>query len=162
MILRYKGKWAKINKDKWKSQTIKEKAGFIKEYFSDETKYTIERIKNYWIGYVEVKPKNILCGGYGTDEPSHNEIYEISIICGRFHDGQCFSYIGKDLVEQLVRDWEFLENKRFQLHLDLGCGMSQNYTFSKRQKDMLIKQLKPLLEMKWYKSDGIGEDDDCW
>lgn len=90
-------------------------------------------------------------------EPSHNELYEISIICGKHGNGQWFSHIDKSIVEQLVRDCEFSDKKRFQLHLDLGCGMSQNYTFSKRQKDMLIEQLKPLLDMKWYDRD----EEDC-
>lgn len=164
MILRYKGYWVKINKEKWKTQTTKEKIKFIKEYFSEQTKYILEclkeipsNLKDYWIGHVDVNTKDILCCGYGTDEPSHKELYEISIICGKHGKGQWFSHIDKSIVEQLVNDWEFSDKKKYYFHLDLGCGMSQRYIFSKRQKDMLIEQLKPLLNTKWY--DGGYFDD---
>lgn len=169
MILRYCGHHIRIDKSKWKALTFQKKLECVKEYFSGQTKYIFnclkevpQNLKDYWIGYVDVRTRDILCVGYGTDEPSHNELYEVSIICGRHRNGQWFSHIGKDIVEQLVRDWEFSDKKRFHLHLDLGGGMSQNYIFSKRQRDMLIKQLKPLLDMKWYESDGIDEDKDCW
>lgn len=157
MVLRYKGHFLKINKERWRKQTFKEKLKFIKEYFSEEIKYIIEGVKDYWIGYVEVQIQDILCGGYGTDEPSHNEIYEVSIFCGRFNSGQWFSNIGKDIVERIVNDWEVSDKKRFHLHLDLGCGMSQQYIFSKKQKEDLVKKLKPLLNTKWYWDDGDDE-----
>lgn len=157
MVLRYCGHWIRIDKDKWKSLSFKEKLKCVGSYFSGQAEYFIDclkeipqDLKDYWIGYVNVRTQDILCGGYGTDEASHNELYEISIICGKRGSGQWFSHIDKSIVEQLVRDWEFSDEKKFQLHLDLGCGMSQKYTFSKRQKDMLIEQLKPLLDMKWY------------
>lgn len=166
MVLRYCGHWVRIDKEKWKALSFKEKLKCVGSYFAGQTEYLIDclkeipkNLKDYWIGYVNVRTQDILCGGYGTDEPSHNELYEVSIICGRHGDGQWFSHIDKSIVEQLVRDWEFSDKKRFQLRLDLGCGMSQNYTFSKRQKDMLIEQLKPLLDMKWYER---GNSDDEW
>lgn len=160
MVLRYCGHLVKIDKEKWKSLSFKEKSKCVGSYFLGQAEYFIDclkeipqNLKEYWIGYVNVFTQDIWCGGYGTDEPSHNELYEISIICGRHGDGQWFSHVRKDIVEQLVRDWEFSNKKRFQLHLDLGCGISQNYRFSKRQKNMLIEKLKPLLDMKWYKRD---------
>lgn len=160
MILRYCGRWVKTDKEKWKALTFNEKIKCIGSYFSGQTEYIFDcikeipnNLKDYWIGYVEVRTQDILCGGYGTDEPIHNELYEISIICGKRGGGQWFSHIGKGIVEQLVRDWEFSDKKRFQLHLDLGGCVSQNYIFSKRQKNMLIEQLKPLLDMKWYEGD---------
>lgn len=153
MILRYCGHWVRIDKDKWKALSFKDKAKCVGSYFAEVP----QNLKDYWIGYVNVRTQDILCGGYGTDEPSHNELYEISIICGKHGDGQWFSHIDKSIVEQLVKDWEFSDKKRFQMHLDLGGCMSQNYTFSKRQKDMLIEQLKPLLDMKWY--EGSREED---
>lgn len=151
MVLRYKGIWVKTDKNKWKEQSFQEKLKCVKQYFSDESKYIFGKIKDYWIGYVDISKQDILCGGYGSDEPSHTELYYISIICGRFHKGQWFSHIGKDTVEKLINDWEFSKNKKFHLHLDLGGFAYQQYTFSKRQKDMLIEKLKPLLEMKWHK-----------
>lgn len=164
MVLRYCGHWVRVNKEKWKTLSFKEKLKCVGSYFAGQTEYFIDclkeipqNLKDYWIGYVNVRTQDILCGGYGTNEPIRKELYEVSIICGRHGDGQWFSHIDKSIVEQLVRDWEFSEKKRFQLHLDLGCGMSQNYTFSKRQKDMLIEQLKPLLDMKWY--EGSREED---
>lgn len=164
MVLRYCGHWVRIDKEKWKALSFKEKLKCVESYFAGQTEYFIDclreipqNLKDYWVGYVDVHTQDILCGGYGTDEPSHNELYEISIICRKHGNGQWFSHIDKSIVEQLVRDWEFSNKKRFQLHLDLGCGMSQNYTFSKYQKDMLIEQLKPLLDMKWY--EGSREED---
>ncbi len=164
MVLRYCGYWVRIDKEKWKALSFKEKLKCVGSYFSGQTEYFIDclreipqNLKDYWVGYVDVHTQDIFCGGYGTDEPSHNELYEISIICGKHGNGQWFSHIDKSIVEQLVRDWEFSNKKRFQLHLDLGCGMSQNYTFSKYQKDMLIEELKPLLDMKWY--EGSREED---
>lgn len=164
MVLRYCGYRIRVDKEKWKALSFRDKVKCVGSYFSGQTQYLLdclkevpENLKDYWIGYVNVITKDILCGGYGTDEPSHKELYEISIICGKHGNGQWFSGIDKSMVEQLVRDWEFSDKKRFHLHLDLGCGMSQNYIFSKRQKDMLIKQLKPLLDMKWYEGD--REDD---
>lgn len=164
MVLRYCGHWVRVDKEKWKTLSFKEKLKCVESYFSGQTEYLIDclkeipqNLKDYWIGYVNVRTQDIFCGGYGTDEPSHNELYEVSIICGRHGDGQWFSHIDKNIVEQLVKDWEFSDKKRFQLHLDLGCGMSQNYIFSKCQKDMLIEQLKPLLDMKWY--EGSREED---
>ncbi len=164
MVLRYCGYRIRVDKEKWKALSFRDKVKCVGSYFSGQTQYLLdclkevpENLKDYWIGYVNVITKDILCGGYGTDEPSHKELYEISIICGKHGNGQWFSSIDKSMVEQLVRDWEFSDKKRFHLHLDLGCGMSQNYIFSKRQKDMLIKQLKPLLDMKWYEGD--REDD---
>lgn len=157
MILRYKGYWVKINKEKWKTKTFKEKWDFVKDYFSEQRKYIFDQLKDYWIGYVDVHTQDIWCGGCGTDEPSHKELYGISIICGKHGDGQIFPQIGKSIVEQIVRDWEVSEEKKFQLHLDLGGGASQKYTFSKQQKDMLVEKLKPLIDMKWY--DGDREND---
>ncbi len=140
----------KFDKDKWKAQSGKVKAKLIKKYFSEEVKYIIKRIKDYWIGYVEVRTQDILCGGYETNKLSHNELYAVYIICGRFNIRQRLSVIEEDIIEKFVKDWEFSEKKRFHLHLDMGYGISQDYTFSKRQKDMLIEQIKPLLEMEWY------------
>lgn len=160
MVLRYCGYRIRVDKEKWKALTFKDKVKCVGSYFAGQTEYSIDclkeipqNLKNYWIGYVDVSTQDILCGGYGTDEPGHKELYEISIICGKHGNGQWFSHIDKSMVEQLVRDWEFSDKKRFHLHLDLGCGMSQNYIFSKRQKDMLIEQLKLLLDMKWYEGD---------
>lgn len=164
MVLRYCGHWMMIDKGKWMTLSFKDKLKCVGSYFSGQTEYLIDclkknpqNLKDYWTGYVNVRTQDIFCGGYGTDEPNHNELYEVSIICGRHGNGQWFSHIGKDTVEQLVKDWEFSDKKRFQLHLDLGGCMSQNYTFSKHQKDMLIEQLKPLLDMKWY--EGSREED---
>lgn len=160
MVLRYCGYRIRVDKEKWKALSFKDKARCVGSYFSRQAEYFIDclkevpqNLKDYWIGYVNVRTQDILCGGYGTDKPRHEELYEISIICGKHGNGQWFSHIDKSIVEQLMRDWEFSDKKRFQLHLDLGCGMSQNYTFSKRQKNILIEQLKPLLDMKWYEGD---------
>lgn len=153
MIFRYKGNWLKIDKKKWGELLFREKLKYVKEYFSDETKYLIEGIHDFWSGYVDVDIQNMLCGGDEAGEPCHKEIYYISISCGRFHDGNWFSHIDKHTVQQLINDWEFSDKKKFHLHLDLGGGAYQQYTFSKRQKDILIKKLKPLLQMKWYESE---------
>lgn len=150
MILRFKGYWLKLDRSKWKNKTVKEKWNCIREYLCGQTEYVIKSIKDYWVGYVDVRTKDILIGEYSSDEFGHNELYEVSIICGRFGDGQCFSHIGKDITEEIVNNWEFSEKKKFELHLDLNAGVYQRYTFSRKQKDMLIKQLKPLLDVKWY------------
>lgn len=167
MIMRYCGHNVKINKGKWESLSFSEKSRCVGSYFCGQTKYFIkclkeipQDLKDYWIGYVDVRTQDILCGGYGTDEENHHELYKASIICGRFGKGQWFFHIDREICEQLVNDWEFSNKKNFHLHLDLGGGMYQQYIFSKNQKDMLIKQLKPLLEMKWYNRK--GEEDDCW
>ncbi len=157
MILRYKGQWIRIDKGKWREQTFKEKSVCFKDYFSEQTKYIFECLKDYWIGYANVQTQDIFCGGCRTGEPRRNEIYEVSIICGKHGKGQLFSRIDKSIVEQLVNDWEFWDKKNYYLYLDLGGGMSQSYNFSKRQKNMLIKQLKQVLDMRWY--EGQMEED---
>ena len=150
MILRYKGIWVRIDKKKWKEKSFREKLEVIREYFFDEVEYITKEIRDYWIGFADVRTQDILCGGYGSDEPSHTELYYINIMCGRFNKAQYFSHIDKEMVLEIVNDWEHSDSKKFHLHLDLGCGAYQQYTFSKRQKDMLIAQLKPLLNMKWH------------
>lgn len=153
MILRYKGYWVKTDKEKMKKLSLSEKLSAFKEYFSEENKYIVKKIKDYWIGYVDVHTQDIfVCDD--ENRSGHNELYEISIIAGKHGRGQWFSHIGKNIVEQLVNDWEFSEKKEFELHLDLGCGAYQRYTFSKKQKDMLIEKLKPLIEKKWYENNG--------
>ena len=139
-----------MNKEKWKEQKFKEKINCIKNYLFLKTKYIFECLKDYFFGYVYVKQQDILCGGYGTNEPSHKELYEISIICGRFGKGQWFSHVGKEICKQLVNELKISDKKNFYLQIYLGGGIYQQYIFSKKQKDILINQLEPLLEIKWY------------
>lgn len=158
MILKYKGYWVKIDKEKLNQLSFPEKILAFKEYFSKERKFIAQKVKDYCIGYVEVRTQNILI--MDDDESSHNEIFKVSIIAGRHGAGQWFSNIGKELAEQIVKDWEFSEKREYELHMDLdsGYGACQRYTFSKKQKDMLVEQLKPLLEKKWYE----GTLDEYW
>lgn len=156
MVLRYKGDWVKTDKEKLQQMSLSEKGQLLKEYFTEERKYIAERLKSYWIGFVDVNVQNI---SVTYDKNNYQqEILEISIVTGRHGNGQWFSGIGKDMVEQIVRDWEFSEKKEFELHLDLGCCAYQRYVFTKKQKDMLIEKLKPLLEKNWYKGEGKLDD----
>ena len=153
MILRLKGHWVKVNKMEWKRLSFSKKCGVWKAYFCEQAVYLKDCLKDYWIGYVEVHEDMILC------EDCH-KIYSISIICGRYKRGQYFSGIRRDTVNQLVTEWEFSDKKSFRFCLDLGSGMLQDYVFSKCQKNMLIRDLKPLLEQSWYEN--LDEDSDCF
>lgn len=149
MKIKYKGYWVnldlkKLIKSSWKTK---------KEFFGGQIKYKIERIKDYWVGYVNVRTQNIYCCSDNPSEKGINKLYEVNIVAGRKHSGQMFNAIGKDTCKKIINDWEFCDKKSFELCLDLGCGMSQSYTFTKRQKNMLIDQLKPLLDKDWYKDD---------
>lgn len=155
MILRYRGEWIKSNKE-WSKLDIKGKIWCLKEYLSGQTSYIFECLKKipgnlkcYWGGYVDVRTQDILVY-YVEDKQGHTELYELSIVCGRYNRGQYFSHIGRDTAERIVRALEFSGRKKFRLCLKSGDGVSQSYSFSKRQKDVLMEQLKPLLYVKWY------------
>ena len=150
MLLRYNGRWIKTDKEKIKQLPLSDILKAYRDYFIEETEYIAERMKNYWIGYVDVNEQEILCG---EEKPFHKELLSVSIIVGRHGDGQWFSKIGKDTVKRLVDEWEPIDKKRYELTLDLGCGFSQRYTFTRKQKNMLIDKLKPLLEKKWYEEE---------
>lgn len=152
MIIRFKGYKVKIDNEKWKEKSFKEKITIIKEYILEELEYLRDKFIYFWVGFVDIQVQDILCGGIGSDEPSHTDICYITILVGRFNKGQCFSNIDKPMIEELINDWEFSNNKKFHLHIDLGCGAYQEYVFSRKQKDMLIAKLKPLLDMKWYEN----------
>lgn len=156
MNFKHRGHTVKLS-DKWKALSIKEKAGLIKDLVVDEWDYKKERFHDYWVGYVNVRTNTISCTNDKTGE-SQKKIYDITIHCGRNGTGQSFSHIKKDIAEELVKKWEFSDKKAFELHIDIDMGISafQEYTFTRKQKDMLIEQLKPLLEKEWYD----GEEDD--
>ena len=146
MILRYKGYWIRTNKKEWEKLTTEEKCKTVKEYFQEESRYIKESFKDFWIGYVNVRTQNIFCD-------DHFEIYHLVIECGRFRHGQLFSEIDKETAEKLVKDWDQSYKKRYYLKVNLGCGAYQEYTFSRKQKEILIKQLKEILKRKWYKEE---------
>lgn len=143
MILRYKGYWVRIDKEEWKNLSVEEKFKAIRDYFTEEIKYLKEILQDYLTGYVSVHVQNIFCG-------DHDEIFHLDITCGRFGRGQYFSGIGRETAEKLVREWKNSKNRQYWLHVSLGSGAYQEYIFSRKQKDMLIEQLEPLLKEKWY------------
>ena len=150
MILRYKGNWIKTSKEKMKELPLPEILKAYRDYFVEETEYIAESMKKYWIGYVDVYEQEILCG---DEKPFHKELLSVSIIAGRHGKSQWFSKIGKDMVKRLVDEWETADKKMYEFTLDLGCGFSQQYIFTRKQKNMLMDKLKPLLEKKWYEEE---------
>lgn len=149
MKIKYKGYWVNLNlkeliKSSWKKK---------KEFFGGQIEYEVERVKDYWIGYVHIRTQDIYCCSDNPNEKGTNKIYNVYISAGRKRSSQAFYAISKDVCKQLVNEWEFCDKKSFEFYLDLGGGVSQSYTFTKRQKNMLINQLKPLLDKEWYKND---------
>lgn len=73
MVLRYCGHWVKIDKKKWKALSFKEKLKCVgscfpaqAEYFIDCLKEVPQNLKDYWVGYVDVRTQDIFCGGCDT------------------------------------------------------------------------------------------------
>lgn len=157
MICRYKGNWIRINERKWKEATAKQKWKVIKDYIVTQAEYLLQSVsqlsgivKNYWIGYVDVRPRKIYCGNIG--ETSLYTVESVSIACGRFGKGHLLSGIDKTTAKQIVDEWENANKRKYELNLDhgdAGFHAFQSCTFSKKQKDMLMKQLKPLLDTEW-------------
>ena len=143
MIFRYKGYWVRINKEEWENMSVEEKFKTIRDYFTEEAKYLKKILQDYLTGYVSVNIQNIFCN-------DHDEIFHLDIVCGRFGRGQYFSGIGRETAEKLVLEWKNSKKRQYWLHVSLGGGAYQEYTFSRKQKDMLMEQLEPLLREKWY------------
>lgn len=156
--MNFKGYQVSINKEKFRKSSFKEKLEFLKIFFSEQSKYIYRKKKDYWIGWVDVHTQDISC----TDEQGNrvSKLYEVNIYAGKNGNGQTFSGVSKETCQQIVEEWESSDKKLYGLHLSLGCGISQQYDFTKKQKDMLVAQLKPLLEREWYEQE--QEDDDTW
>lgn len=152
MKMRIKGIMCNVNMKKLLLSSISTKKEFIKIIID----YRIERLRNYWIGYADIYKQDI---GVCNDDNSEmeNQLYYISITAGRHGIGQYLSHINYDIVKQLIEEWKSLNKKYYTLHLDLGNGMSQEYTFTRKQINMLIPKLEELLDMKWYQEDEFDE-----
>lgn len=149
MKLSYHGYSVTIDKKKWSSLSFAGKAEAIRSYLRSEFEYKKEKFHDYWVGYVSVYTNDIYVLD-SNNTSGHDELYEVSILAGRKGDGQTFSGIGRELIQEIVEKWESSPKKRYHLHISLGGGAYQEYTFSRKQKEMLIAQLKPLLQKKWY------------
>ena len=69
---------------------------------------------------------------------------------GRHGEGQWFSHIDLNAIKQILEGVKDFNNKYLSLHFNLGAGAYQEYTFTKKQLNMLIPQLEELLDEEWY------------
>lgn len=151
MQLNYRGYTVEIDVGKWKALPFKEKIQCIYEYISSEISYKAEKLKDYWIGYVNVSVQDIWC--MNENGSFDDKVYKVNAVAGRFGHGQFLTDIPQETCQQMIDEWEHSEKKVFNLHLG-NSFMYQEYDFSRKQKDMLIEQLKPIMEREWY----IDED----
>ncbi len=107
----------------------------------------IKRIKQrfikYWLGDVLVTKQNILCNDY------KNRLYEFRIIPSRFRQAHWFGELDPKMIPELITKLE-LNKKRFNLHIDYGCGAYQDYTFNKYQQKLLLEDLRKLVNEEIY------------
>ena len=144
MQIPYRGFVVEIDKEKWKSLSLKKKLECVGSYFSEQAAYVRKRLVGYWLGWVSVRVQEI-----GNTGVTPDPVYEVAIYAGRHGDGQTFSGLSKNICQRMVDEWEDSEKKQFGLHISGGC-ISQRYDFSRYQKKILVDQLKPVLERQWY------------
>lgn len=148
MILRYKGSWIRTKKEVWSRMSAKEKIAEIKLYLSEEATHIKENFTDYWLGYVDIHAQSI----FGCEE--HKDyVYSLTILAGRFGRGYILSSIGKGTAEKIVNEWGNADKSYYELTVDFGGGISQRYIFTKRQKNILVRKLKDVLEMEWHESE---------
>lgn len=147
MRLPYRGFIVEIDKEKWRALSIKGKTECVASYFSEQGKYLMQKQKDYWFGWVEVRVQTI-----GNTGKTPDPIYEVTIYAGRRGDGQTFGKISRDLCEEIVNQLTDSQKKYFELLLVDGC-FSQRYTFNRYQKRLLVESLKPLLSQEWYEEE---------
>lgn len=146
MIINYKGMPVNLHVKK----LLTAPPSVIWKFFKEQADYKKMRIKNYWLGYVEINKQDIMCDLNDQGIGLGNKIYELCIYVGRKNKGQSFS-INKQICEDIIEKWEHDNDKTsYSFHLDLGNGFYQDYIFTKRMKNELIKKLKPFMKEEWY------------
>lgn len=151
MRMKYKGYTVDFNVKKFMESSMHDKSEVLGILIRDNFNYYKQRWHDYWIGYVDVYEENI--SEFTEDETMVTKIESVSVIVGRKGDGQSFHNLTRPICEQLVKDWKSNTKKRYRLHLDLGGSIYQDYVFTRRQKDMLISKLEPILRSEWYDAD---------
>lgn len=144
MYIPYKGFKVTIDKEKWKNLSVMKKLRCICSYVREQSSYLKKRKENDWRGWVSVHVQDI-----GNTGMTPDPVYEVTIYAGHRGDGQTFSHVSKNICRQMVDEWEDSPKKQFELYLGDGC-FSQSYVFNRHQRDLLIEQLKPVLERQWY------------
>jgi hypothetical protein len=147
--IRIKGSLYKLKLIEFIKAPLKDKKKLVSLIYNDKKESFID----YWFGYVEVRTQDIMVVDY--DEKTKNPLYEASIIVGRHGTAQWFSHLDLDVIKQIIEKAKACTSKYFNLHIDFGGSMYQEYLFTKRQLKMLIPQLEDLVDKEWYK------DDDC-
>jgi hypothetical protein len=144
MKISIKGCLYKLKLLEFMKAPLKDKKELISLIYNDKK----ERFIDYWFGYVEVKTQDIMVVDY--DDETKNPLYEASINVGRHGTAQWFSHLDLDVIKQIIEKTKNCTSKYFNLHIDFGGSMYQEYIFTKRQLKMLIPQLEELLDKEWY------------
>lgn len=146
MRMRYNGYEVDFNVKKFMEASCSTKIKIMNEITVDKFFTTKKKVLEYWCGFVDVNENHIT-----LDDDGHKRrfILSLSIITGRKHKGHWFSNISRQMCEELIADWNE-KKKRYRLHIDLGGGAYQDYTFNRYQKDILLKKLMESLQKEWY------------
>lgn len=118
---------------------------FIKASWQDKARIIayicrsiIQRLSEYWLGSVSVIRDHIWTG------PDQKELYQVSIIAGRFGRGSWLSGIGADRIPVIIEQMKS-HSGRFLLHIDYGLAFNE-YLFSEYLKKKLLGQLEQIIQ----------------
>lgn len=125
----------------------------IIKYFYTRLK---ERFIDYWLGTVSVIGQDIHCEN--NQKEWEKKLYTFSIIAGQYGRGVWFSEIPASKISQIIEQLKEAQGKRFQLHIDYGCGVFNEYTFNKRLTKLLLEQLEELSKQEIYYEESEEEE----